>query len=122
MNETTQLQEVADLVKQIFTEGIHASQWQLIETYHAVGRAMTALPDPYKSVSAVAQLSGKSERTIYRCVQFVKKYPDINALPDGKVITWNKIITKYLPAPKDEEPCEHEWIEICRKCRKTRNA
>src|SRR3990167_8022205 len=114
----TQLIEVSDRIKQIFTEGIHASKWQLIETYHAVGRAMTSLSDPYKSVSDVARLSGKSERTIYRCIQFVQKYPGINSLPEGKVITWNKIITKYLPEPKN--PCQHELIEIkiCSKCNK----
>jgi len=111
------LQEVADEIKGLITEEITHYHWTLIKLYHRVGNLILTLPDPYSAVHDLARLTEKSERTLYLSLQFVKKYPDINALPEGKVITWNKIVTKYLPEPKEEEPCEHEPITICKKCR-----
>jgi DNA modification methylase len=30
-------------------------------------------------------------------VQFYEKYPELDTIPEGKNISWNKIVTKYLP-------------------------
>ena len=62
-----------------------------------------------KLCKTLANSLGKSERTLYYAVQFVQKYPDINDLPEGKAITWSKITSKYLPAPKGE--CSHDIQE-----------
>ena len=35
-------------------------------------------------VSRVSISLGKSRQTIHRVIQFVKKYPDLNMLPEGK--------------------------------------
>jgi len=41
--------------------------------------------------------TGINERDLYRSIQFYKKYPYTNDLPEGKNISWSKIVTKYLP-------------------------
>jgi len=43
-----------------------------------------------------------SRRDIYRCIKFARKYPNLNTLPEGKAITWNKIITRYLTNNKNK--------------------
>ena len=42
-----------------------------------------------------------SERTLWYAVQFYDTYSDLSQVPEGKNITWNKLITKYLPAHKE---------------------
>jgi len=66
-----------------------------------------------------------SEREIYRCLQFRKKYPELNNLPEGKNITWHKIVNQYLSdKPKDEDDpekeCQHEKVEILIRCARCR--
>ena len=68
-----------------------------------------------------------SEREIYRCIQFRKKYPEIDNLPEGKAITWHKIVNIYLPdhptaTGKDPEdtPCPHRQVEILIRCARCR--
>ncbi len=67
-----------------------------------------------------------SEREIYRCIQFRKKYPELNDLPEGKNITWHKIVNQYLPekskSEKDnpEQECQHEKVEILIRCARCR--
>jgi len=53
-------------------------------------------------VQDLAQNLGQSERTLYYALQAYDKYPKLDKLPEGKNITWNKLITKYLPAPKTD--------------------
>ena len=76
-------------------------------------------------VSLVAKSLDCSERELYRCIQFRKKYPELNNLPEGKNITWHKIVNYYLSdKPKDdddtEEECQHEKVEILIRCAKCR--
>ncbi|MCK4359119.1 MAG: hypothetical protein KAW92_10350 [Candidatus Cloacimonetes bacterium] len=52
-----------------------------------------------------------SEQDIKRCSHFRKKYPDLDELPEGKAISWHKIVNKYLPAPSEEKSMQ-EWIKI----------
>lgn len=51
-------------------------------------------------VQRVAQSLGISERDLWYCIQFRKKYPDLNNLPEGKNITWHKIENRLLKAEK----------------------
>ena len=67
-----------------------------------------------------------SEREIYRCIQFRKKYPELNDLPEGKNITWHKIVNQYLPEKSKseednpEQECQHEKVEILIRCARCR--
>lgn len=96
--------------KDIIVEGVFASRWALIETYHNLGKRI--LGDETKFTQAgylkmsqrVATSLGKSQRTIEQSIQFVRKFPDLSLLPDGKNISWHKICNNLLPAPKEKTP------------------
>ena len=36
-------------------------------------------------------------------MQLYDKYPQLDKIPEGKNITWNKLITKYLPEPEKKQ-------------------
>jgi len=88
--------------KSIITEAVFMSRWALVEGYWSLGRrieeetrtrpinVIQLLQDLAKSISI-------SYRTGYYAHQIYLKYPDIQQIPEGKSITWNKLITKYLP-------------------------
>lgn len=68
----------------------------------------------------VSQALSCSKREIERCVQFRKKYPNLDKLPEGKNITWHKIVNIYLPEKSnnnpEEEECQHKIVEILVRC------
>jgi DNA modification methylase len=111
-NEITTQEWYGSLVddcKAIMTEAVFNSRWALLAGYHAVGKRI-ATDKKYQehakgNKSSVADLGRKlstSAQTIYRAIQFYNKFPDLEKLPGGKNMTWNKVIA-LLPAPKVEE-------------------
>jgi len=99
-----------DECKSIITEAIFNSRWALVEGYHDLGeRVRTDLhfkeyaKGTKTSVQDLARNIDISERTLYYAVQFYDTYPDLSQVPEGKNITWNKLITKYLPAHKEKD-------------------
>jgi N6-adenosine-specific RNA methylase IME4 len=98
----------------ILTEGIWNYRLTLIKTYHLLGKRILKENNNFeragiygkKIVSQVTQSLGQSERTIWRAIQFAKKYPDLDLLPEGKNISWHKICNQYLPEPKKEKTPE----------------
>jgi phage N-6-adenine-methyltransferase len=75
-----------------------------VEGYHQLGERIVTDENYQKeakgnksSVQDLAQNLRISERTIYYAIQFYEKYPDLSTVPEGKNISWNKIVTKYLP-------------------------
>ena len=107
------------------TEYSFQSRWALVEGYHELGKLILAENDNFerakiygkKIVATVAESLGKSERTIYRAVQFAREYPDLNMLPEGKDTSWHDICVKYLPVKgeKKEKPVKGVIVE-CPKC------
>jgi len=110
----------------IITEAVFTSRWTLIEGYHALGQRILADHDNFKRekiygkeiVQHVAESLNKSNRTIQYSLQFVKKYPEIDKLPDGKNISWHKICNNLLPETtvKEKELDELETQHECPKC------
>lgn len=98
------IDDLIEEIKGLLCEGVFQSRWLLLETYHKIGGllidAEKTTPD---TVSRLTQEIPKQKRTLYRCVQFVKQFPDINALPEGKNISWSKIVNKYLPEHKEKK-------------------
>ena len=104
--------------KDIITEAVFTSRWALVEGYHQLGGRIVAennldrkevygkniLTDLSKSI-------GVSERNLYRAIQFYEKYPQLDTVPEGKNISWNKIVTKYLPQPRGEGTLPPDPIE-----------
>ncbi|KKQ63514.1 MAG: hypothetical protein US85_C0016G0010 [Candidatus Shapirobacteria bacterium GW2011_GWF1_38_23] len=98
------INRIADEIKAILTEGEFSARWTLLETYHRVGKLVIENFDhPAYAVASLAVKINRSERTLYYAIAFAKKYPDINVLPEGKNISWNKIITRYLTLPNEKE-------------------
>ncbi len=117
-------------IKAILTEGVFDARqrviemhWQigkrLLEDYENFGRARIYGED---IATRVAKSLFCSPRTINRAIQFVKKFPDlkdIEKLPDGKNLSWTKIVKQYLPE-KSGKAHEHLWEkgQRCRNCGK----
>ena len=119
---------LVDDCKAVITEALYLSNWEKVIGYHAVGKRIATDANFKKhgkgnlsSLSGLARNLSTSPRTIYRAVQFYEKYPDVKSLvselPDGKSITWNKIVTKLLPAPPDELSDTDESVScFCPTC------
>lgn len=83
-------------LKEYWVETEFNAQMDLLECYHEVGKRIVEAGHTDK-VEEIASYLGRSKSTVYRTVQFYNKYPDINTLPEGKAITWRKVVQKYLP-------------------------
>ncbi len=95
-------------IKATITEAVHNSRWMLVEGYWNVGKLIREKftgNQLTKQLQALGVDVGVSQTTLWYALQTYDKYPDINKLPEGKNISWNKLITKYLPAtPEIETP------------------
>ena len=118
-------QSLIDDCQSIIVEAEFTSRWVIVEGYHSLG--MRILQDEPKMVqggstlretlSHVTKLLNTSERTLYRAVQFAKKYPDLDLLPEGKNVSWRKICNEYLPEHKEPvQPEFDENIEMQHEC------
>ena len=116
-----------DDCQSIIVEAEFTSRWVLVEGYHSLG--LRILQDEPKMVqggstlretlSRVTKLLNTGERTLYRSVQFAKKFPDLAALPEGKDTSWRKICNDYLPEHKEPvQPEFDENIETQHECPK----
>jgi len=97
----------------IYVEAVFTSRWALVEGHWLLGQRIREddnikklnsnkkyTKELTKLLSGLAVKIKVSESDLWRSLSFYDKYPDINKLPEGKNITWNKIVTKYLPLPK----------------------
>jgi len=114
----------------IITETVFNARWELIQGYHRLGNRILEEKLNFEEgkiygqgiVQHIAKSLGKSRRTIYYAIEFAEKYKDINTLPEGKNISWNKVC-KLLSGSKDQGACDHkEWeekiIRVCKVCGK----
>lgn len=83
------------------------SRWALVEGYWNLGKRIAEennfnRKDAYgkKIVQGLGESLGVSTSTVYYALQAFDKYPQLDNIPEGKNITWNKLITKYLPEQK----------------------
>lgn len=123
------IDDTARELKELLVEAEFGSRWMLIEAYHTAGKMVIDLyetPDnPMSKEELVQTIAGKiskGERMLWYAAKFYELYPDLNGLPEGKNIGWNKVVTKYLSSPK-EEGCGHEdreqiTFEVCKGCGK----
>lgn len=87
------------------------SRWALVEGYHNFGKRILAEHDNFdraqiyggEVVAKISEAVGKNPRTVWRSIQFAKKYPDLKSLPGGKDMTWTAIYSKLLPVPQEKE-------------------
>ncbi len=99
--------------REIVVEHEFISRWTLIEGYHALGKRILKFKLKPSHVTQLAKDIDRSPRTVQRSIQFYKKYPDLNMLPEGKNVSWHSICNKYLPeTTKEKKPV---YI-TCEKC------
>lgn len=95
--------EFIEECRAIITEAVFTSRWALVEGYWNLGNHILKDGRGYgeEIVKRVALSLNKSQRTIQYAVQFAEKFPNLDELPDGKNISWRKVID-LLPAEKEE--------------------
>lgn len=104
VEKTAWFYELAEELKGIITESVFNSRWELISGYHRVGKMIVEkeaeFPKGIDSIGAISKAVGQSRKTILRCVLFAKKFPDLDALPGGKNISWHRLVNEFLPENK----------------------
>ena len=104
--------------KAIVTESVFVSRWALVEGYHLLGKRIV-MDENYQqyakgnqeSLQDLAKNIGIGERTLYYAIRFYNKYPELDDIPEGKNISWSKLIAKYLPEYTETEN-ENEYQRI----------
>jgi hypothetical protein len=98
-------------LRDIVVERSFSANWEKILGKHEIGkRILEEYPNFERKyiygkdiAGVVAESLNCSRRDINRCIRFARKYPNLNLLPAGKNVSWNKIIREYLPIKKGEE-------------------
>ena len=107
-------------LKAIIVEGIFNSRISLIEMKWRIGEHIEAKKKEIKPIDLIEKASQKlrmSKTDMYYCWQFYRKYPEkdfptvLEKLPEGKNISWHKLVNFYLPAPQEKEH-EHRYFKI----------
>lgn len=97
--------EMVEDLRAIVVETETRARLSLIEGYHELGKQIIEYGlDKSEYLSQVAQDIKKSKRSVYRVLQFVRMYPDLEKLPEGKDISWHQICNKYLIGKAEDEP------------------
>jgi hypothetical protein len=121
-------EHLAEECKAIITEAVFTSRWALVEGYWTLGkRIRTDLNWNKHSQSLytsqdLANAIGISERTLDYALKAYDKFPKLDLIPEGKNISWTKLITTYLPESSADEKeidiletknhcprCDYEW-------------
>jgi hypothetical protein len=95
---------LVDELQDIITEKVFEHTFSLIECWHLVGTRILQENDSFerskiygeKIVQRIAKSLNKKTRNFYYAIKFAKLYPDLNLLPEGKNVSWNHVINKYL--------------------------
>ncbi len=95
-------QNLIDDCKTIITERRFNACWEVIQCKWEIGDFKRVKIYGKKIVQGLAESLKVSERDVWYCIQFRKKYPDLNNLPEGKAISWTKIVNEYLPKQKEQ--------------------
>jgi hypothetical protein len=103
--------ELIEDCKTIIVETSFASRWALVEGYWNLGQRLREdmnfekySREKPELLQRVAESLNISERTLYYSMQFYDKFPDLSMLPEGKDVSWKKIVTKYLPEAREGKP------------------
>ncbi len=107
-------EEMIDECKDIITESVFQSRWLLVEGYWLLGNRILQERDNWareetygkKIVQRVARSLSVSPRTVYYAMQCAKKFPSLEKIPDGKNISWRKLIQDHLPDPATREEAD----------------
>lgn len=100
--------QLVEDTRAIIIETEFSARWALVEGYHELGKRILEDQARFeesgygkKIVQCIGESLGKSENTIYYAIQFAKKFPELEALPQGKDTSWYRICNELLPSKKD---------------------
>ncbi len=133
-------QYLIEELQSIITETVFASNMEILKGKWFVGQAIEKNLERFsraeiygaKVNNIIAKRLNCSETTVKYCRLFYKSYPAIDwstaltSLPEGKNITWHKIVNQYLPEKSKseednpEQECQHEKVEILIRCARCR--
>lgn len=127
MNEITTESWYAQLKEELdalLTEMKFNARWMLIEWNHKIGETVRGhMPPEGQLDNTLERLSHDlscSKRTIYNAVALFDHFPTLDAIPDGKNASMNKLLKQIGRGTK--EPCTHleevEIIHVCKSCGK----
>ena len=104
VTETGKLDEILEDMKDCLVEHEFASRMDKINGYHQIGTLIIEHKPQYGEgfVKQVAGYLNKSERTIQYCVKLVELYENLDTLPEGKDISWSKLVKKYMGGKQAE--------------------
>lgn len=91
--------------KAIIVEARFNACWSVIEGHHKLGERIVTdteykRHEQNKSGELLARVRkdlNMSESTLYRAIQFYRKYPELEMLPVGKDWSWRRIVNELLP-------------------------
>ena len=106
-------QELVEECRAIIVETVYISRTEAIKGKHQLGERIATDPNYKKYIKGNQELIrrfaadlGISRTSLYYCIQFYEKYPDVSTavetFEEQKNISWRKIRKKYLPAPPEE--------------------
>lgn len=113
-------QGMVEECKATVVESVFRSRWALIEGWHAVGKrvieereniAKTSIGEE-GVVSRLSHATGIGKRSIWRAIQFATRFPDLDAVPGGKNLSWSKVCNELLPDHREKaaaKPPEGEF-------------
>jgi len=111
---------LVDEIQSTIKEAIFRSRQELIEGHWMVGKLIReyANGEVTNLLHDLAGDVGLSERLLWYSLKCYDVYPDLGRLPEGKNISWNKLVTKYLTeSPKEPklQPVDKNLLK-CPNC------
>ncbi len=97
-----------------------ALKWAEVQVMHKIGQLVADSENRVQHVSLLVKEVSRSiklsERNVYYCLSFVRTYPELQAAPEGKSISWNRLKKVYLTeggSVGSATECPHgEWTEV----------
>ena len=117
-------QQMVEDCKDALVEAEFTARWTVVEGWWNIGARILLEEQNFTKggytldgiTKQVATSLDRSQRTIQYAIQFVKQYPDLNALPVGKEASWHKVC-KLLSSASGEEKKQTEEYLLCKGCR-----
>ena len=100
-----------DEIKSTLVEKSFEERMAKIEMYHTVGQLLrSSSRDITALTKEVSKDLSLSERSLWFAVKFYDEYPTLDALPDGKACSWNKVKKLLSGGDKKEDTIDLQKI------------
>jgi len=98
----------------------------IVRAKHAIGKRILLDFEKFgqpeygeRRIEGLAEDLQTNPREIYRCIQFAKKYPELEKCPGGTQLSWRKIKNELLPEIRTQKNKRkitvNEWVESLKK-------